>query len=477
MDMRLQVYGLMPAVAIVAAGPVDEVNNGTELFARLYILHTGAVVADLNCGTTRYAPIDQHSSRHAAATVLCKLSADQWDAISALSDELGVCLVRNAIDAFCDVAAIVPVGVPPRYPKFPMAWADRYVDSYNVSAPRTRAEIQDENDYASGKGRIAMCVPGVRGDLYARSVDFFLRYYRKMGVDTVKMYMHSPGSTFARIVESIASEQQFGARAKNSVKNYPRLVILPWCVQLGASYGCTRGQPVARQPGGFEFVGTNHGQLLAHQDCLYRSIGTFRWVLFVDLDEYVVPMRPGLLSLGDLINQSAKMHQGVAAAELLLRSAFFEFCSPTSSGNASVPLAPEISPSRLSALPMTALSAARVSLIYPNGLRTKYMCNPHACDRVGVHADYLKLCDRTEHLGALPRWPTSCKTYVVSEKDAFINHIRADGRPPQAREHILYAQSRPKTGLHTPLQCHLVPGVIDQDWSMTNFVVKVLDIV
>lgn len=81
--------------------------------------------------------------------------------------------------------------------------------------------------------------------------------------------MHSPGSQFAKIVETIAYDQELG-----TAKDYPRLVFLPWCVQPGASDKCRRVQHVATQPGYFGFVGTNHCQLLVHQDCLFRTIGT-----------------------------------------------------------------------------------------------------------------------------------------------------------------------------------------------------------
>ncbi|ESO93255.1 hypothetical protein LOTGIDRAFT_67021, partial [Lottia gigantea] len=32
-----------------------------------------------------------------------------------------------------------------------------------------------------------------------------------------------------------------------------------------------------------------HGQLIAHNDCLYRTMGTIKHVLFNDIDEFVIP--------------------------------------------------------------------------------------------------------------------------------------------------------------------------------------------
>lgn len=463
--MRPQVYGEPPAVSIVAAGPIEEVRLGSTWYARLFVLRTGAVITGLNCGITKNNPMDQHSSQHGDATVICKLAIQQWRDLRSMADELGVCMIRNRDDAFCDISSIIPVGVPPRYPKFPLPWADRYVSN---DASRTKSVIHKELDYLAGKGRIAMCVPGVRGDAYATSLEFFLKYYRKMGVDTVNMYMHSPGNTFARIAESIAAQQ-----ATASKTDMPQLVLLPWCVQLGATYACKKGRHVSPLSGYSDFVGTNHGQLLAHQDCLYRSIGAFRWVLFVDLDEYIVPRRADLFSLQDLVRESAKQNKGIAAAELLIRTAFFEKCLPSSSGNVTVPLSPLIDHNKLSSLPRPALAGARVSHVYPERIRTKYVCSPYECDRAGVHFDASKLNHRKEFAGKVPHWPISGKTQVLSTRDAIIHHIRADGRAASERETIsTRTKYQNDYGLDAIPLCGSVKGLQEQDWCMTNFAVS-----
>lgn len=452
MDLRAQVYGQLPAIAIVAAGPVKEVAAGRKWRARLYIMSTGAVVTDLDCGLTKYEPANQHSSKHAAATVFCRTSALEWQTIKSTSEELGVCMLRDH-RAFCDVASIVPVGIPPRYPKFPLSWADHYIEDAD-HAPST-AEIQRRSDHLAGKGRIAMCVPGVRGDHNVHSLRFYLEYYRKLGVHTANMYMHSPGSKFARSVEAIVSAQ----KTKIAATDVPRLVLWPWCVQLGASYGCRPGQPVAPLPGYFDFVGTNHGQLLASQDCLFRSIGVSRWVLFVDLDEYVVPNIAAPFALHDLARESALRNKGVAAAQLIIRSAFYENCLPSlSSDNASVPLLPSVDTSTLTDWPRPAWAAARVSKVYPARVRSKYMCNPLDCDRVGVHYQRSTVRDRPEFTGQSPYWPASNKTDSIDESVAMIHHVRV----------------RDRFGQVAAPACRAVAGLHEEDWGMTNFVMGVL---
>lgn len=271
-DMRPQAYGDTPAVTIVTGGPVAEVRAGANWFARLFILRSGAFVTSLECDRTKYAPPDQHTSIHAAAAVVCKTSG-YWQRLQSISDDLGVCIVRSP-KKFCDIASIVPVGKPPLYPKYPLPWAQSYLDS---DGRRTNQQDEAEKDYHVGKGRIAACVPGVITDQYAPTLRFWLKYYREMGVDTAHIYMHSPGYEFERIAEAIVAEQAAGRS-----RHLARLVLLPWCMQLGASYRCRKGQPTIPLSGYDEFVASNHGQILAHQDCLFRSLGTFRWAVFVD---------------------------------------------------------------------------------------------------------------------------------------------------------------------------------------------------
>lgn len=448
MDMRPQAYADSAALTIVTGGPVAEVQAGATWFARLFILKSGAVITELSCDRTKYVPVDQHTSIHAAAAVICKTSS-KWHAIQSISEDLGVCIIRSP-RAFCDVSSIVPVGKPPRYPKYPMAWADSYFD-VTVSR-RIDEDVRAETEYLAGKGRIAVCVPGVRGDQYTSTLPFFLEYYRELGVDAVHLYMHSPGHEFARIAETIVAKQ-----AEGSLGHLARLILLPWCMQLGASYRCNPDHPTIPLSGYDEFVGSNHGQILAHQDCLFRTMGAFRWALFVDLDEYIFPRRPDLLDLHHLTRASAD--HGVAPVELSMHMAKYESCLPSPiDSNVSIALSTAIDPSKLRQLPRPAWSAARVTHIWDRNWFPKFLCDPMRCDRMAIHRADTNFCDR--YPGQTAKWATDCtKRQYVSSELALVHHTRA------------FDRMRKMSSPH----CDQVSGVHEVDWSFTNFVMSRLE--
>jgi len=448
-DIRPLAYGDSPAITIIAGGPIKDVTSGTTWHARLFILHTGAFITLLQCEPTRYAPLNQRASIHASADVICKM-ASKWNSLQSLTDELGVCIVRSP-QAFCDVASIVPVGVPPRYPNYPYSWADSYLCA-NATSGCKHGEVDAEKQYFAGNGRISLCVPGVRGDRYARTLRFFLEFYMQLGVDTAHIYMHSPGHEFARIAETIVAEQASGTST-----HLARLILLPWCMQLGASYRCGQG-PTIPLPEADGFVGQYFGQLLAHQDCLYRSMGTFRWAVFVDLDEYIFPRRPNLRNLRALVRDDALSHDGVAAAELSIHMALYESCMPSPTDhNVIIPPSPAIEIHTLKHLPRPAWSAARVSNARSREWFPKFICDPMRCDRMAIHRAHSYFCER--YPGRKPEWDIECnKRHYVPEELAIIHHTRAFARNRQA----LFPS------------CAEVDGVHEVDWSFTNFVVTSL---
>jgi hypothetical protein len=447
MDMRPQSHGLSPDVAIVSAGPYFEVRAGATWFARIFFLRTTSIVVELKCDTTLFSDTDiwgNVTGYKRAVTIVNCPTARAWENLMEITDELGVCLVHS-LDKSCDVVSIVPIGIPPLYPKPHLPLSH---DS------QIRGEINAVDDYLKGKGAIAMCVSGVRGDLYANSFTFFLKYYGKLGVDTVHMYMHSPGNEFTKLVDSIISHQGSG-----SLRDFPRLIVLPWCMQRGASYGCRRGHPIKPIPLSemHDFAGTNWGQLLAQQDCLFRSMGEYRWVLFADLDEYMLPRIPELRNLQDIIQRSINKAQNLAPAEIAFHTAFYESCLPSASDNGSVPLLPDINVGQFSTLPKPAWSPARVSTVYPIKTKAKYMCDPLACDRVGVHYVISKVCDRYKNTTKQARWPASCKKGVVTQDDAINHHVRV----------------RNRNGSEDFTTCNVLYGVHELDWGMTNFASEV----
>jgi hypothetical protein len=411
MDMRPQSFGALPSLTFLSAGPTEDVKTRRSMFTRVFLRSNGAFVVLLECSTTGFERRHHHDTQHAVTTVICS-TGSSWHVFKRLADEpLSACFVLDS-ESFCDHASAVPIGTPPNYP-----------------GPLLPQE------------KIALCVPGVRGDLYSESFRFFTQYYRSLGVDTMYIYMARPGYEIATEIENAAA------------KGEPEIVILPWCMQRGASYKCPPGQPIINSTRWFGFAGTNFAQLLAHQDCLYRSIGAFRWVVFVDLDEYIVPTTSKIRNLHDIATASYETGDD-PPAEIVIRSAFYASCLPDLRDNSSVPLSPEIDLTTLEALPTILWSAARVSEIFPkSAYRSKYMCDPLRCDRLGVHYTFTMFCQRYSNVTM-----STCKSNEAPIATARVHHARVRPRNPNV--------SAPR--------CSDIKGTQDIDWTMTNRAIDII---
>jgi hypothetical protein len=80
----------------------------------------------------------------------------------------------------------------------------------------------------------------------------------------------------------------------------------------------------------------NHGQLLAINDCMYRTMNTFQFVAFNDVDEYIVPVSQYLnwssvISLADSTNVMTSLYQSPYAYSF--QSAFFDPMASTDSAS------------------------------------------------------------------------------------------------------------------------------------------------
>jgi Glycosyltransferase family 92 len=453
MDTRPLLYDHAPSIALVAAGPVEEVKRGKHWHARIFTVISGGLVATLSCETTQYDPIDQHTSQHAAATVFCP-TEHAWEELKLISEDLGVCLVSSA-DSFCEFESVVPIGIPPQYPMHPLSKSSGY--RHDENAIVQSVAHQGKTRHYTGKGKIAVCVPMIRGDLYVESFTFFLRYYKKLGVDTVFLYMSRPGNKMSQAAAKITLDQSRRGNSKKGHDTWPRLIVLPWCMQLGDSYGCRRGQPRILSAEFFDFAGSNHGQLLLHQDCLFRTIGEFRWTLFVDLDEFVQLNVPKMLNLHDLIAFEIQKNQGVAPTELSFRSAFFENCLPTAGENASVNLLSKLERKDFLALPRPAWTPARVSEVFPKYSRSKFISDPITSNRAGIHFIASFYCDKYKG-DVRPHLKFNCSHVLVPDDIAILHHARVI----------------PRTALDSPYTaCSAVPGVVEIDWNLTNFLAKI----
>jgi hypothetical protein len=142
MDMRPQRFGALPSVTFMSTGPAEDVKTRRPMFARVFLRRSGAFLVLLECSTTGFDGAHHHDTQHAVTSVLCS-TGNSWHVFKRLADEpLGACLVHDS-DSFCDHASVVPIGTPPNDP-----------------GPLLEGE------------KIALCVPGVRGDLCSNSFRF-----------------------------------------------------------------------------------------------------------------------------------------------------------------------------------------------------------------------------------------------------------------------------------------------------------------
>lgn len=126
-----------------------------------------------------------------------------------------------------------------------------------------KAEEEEERDpsaAAAAADRFAVCVPPLFGRISEKTFTDFIELTRILGADHLYFYVPHP----------------VPPELRSAVDRYVRLGVVtavPWTVpvpETGVWYS---------------------GQLLAINDCLYRSMHAFQYVAFNDLDEFVVPHR------------------------------------------------------------------------------------------------------------------------------------------------------------------------------------------
>jgi hypothetical protein len=195
---------------------------------------------------------------------------------------------------------------------------------------------------------------------------------------------------------------------------------------------------------------------------LNRIVYFDRWVptagsYLLTPDEYILPRVSELRNFHDIIKRAIDKAKNLAPAEIAFHTAFYESCLPFASDNGSVPLSPDINEGQFPTLPKPAWSPARVSTVYPMQTKAKYMCDPLACDRVGVHYVISKVCERYKNTTKQARWPASCNKGVVMQDDAINHHVQVKNR----------------NGSEDFTTCNNLHGVRGLDWGMTNFASEV----
>lgn len=188
-------------------------------------------------------------------------------------------------------------------------------------------------DPESSKYKFGVCVPPLFGNIQKETLVEFIELTRLLGAEHFIFYdYHILSSDFHRVLEYYSKKDI--------------VTVIPWKLP-----------PVVTEP-----LIWYHGQLIAHNDCLYRSMSLLNILGIMDMDEFVIP-RNDTLSWKQVI---LPMLVGNVVG-LSFPSAFF---NPSYGTDGYAKL-------------ITAGSLTRTKQL--SKVRTKVMVKPHEIFEVGIH--------------------------------------------------------------------------------------------
>ncbi|XP_060563848.1 beta-1,4-galactosyltransferase galt-1-like [Ruditapes philippinarum] len=124
------------------------------------------------------------------------------------------------------------------------------------------------------KLNFGVCVPPLYGEIKAKSLIEFIEFNRVLGAEIFILYIENSIDNLSMEVRSV-------------IRYYERqnvIIFHPW-----------------RLPFTSESI-WYHGQSLAINDCLYRNMDDFKYLVFIDLDEFIIPQNE-LITWTDVINR------------------------------------------------------------------------------------------------------------------------------------------------------------------------------
>lgn len=170
----------------------------------------------------------------------------------------------------------------------------------------------------------------------------FIEVNEMFGADHFIFYNHSIGESLTPLLRTYIDEG--------------KLTLLDWHIPIEIAQGPTNQIHY-------------FGQLAALNDCVYRARTTSKYVVLLDLDEFITPMEYNTwLELLNNINQTSKY------ASFQIRNVFFPKQLPKSRHRMTVI-------ERLQTLSLT----KREKRIWPHHIRSKYIADPNKLVIAGVH--------------------------------------------------------------------------------------------
>lgn len=180
-------------------------------------------------------------------------------------------------------------------------------DVNNVkNQPQTQLKLSEANDTQEMPGmKLGVCVPPLYGNSSLSKVVNFIEMCRLLGADNIFLYIHDIPN------DSLSFLQNYTSLAPEV------LTLMAW--DLPIAHKKTPASETSQ-------IIWNHGQLLAIQHCLYANMANFDWLLFIDIDEMLIPQTAetwqAMLSQVEARFHSQFPHKPLAG--ISFQSAFFQ---------------------------------------------------------------------------------------------------------------------------------------------------------
>lgn len=234
----------------------------------------------------------------------------------------------------------------------------------NASNLFTWNENKNSKEFLSAvPERIGLCVKPLHFN-YDQAVYLleFLELNSILGITHATFYNHTIGSKAMCILQSYqdGTRDNILRRTINEFVPLPMTInILPWTLKM-------ESQKEIRTEGLFA----------ALNDCLYRNMYSYSHVLFIDLDEFIVPRQNRTLT--ELIQWLSKPSYRQNAGALSFQNAFFYLQFPDDA------LVAESTDPLVRAL-LTQRKTQRRKKLHPQKQRSKYIAKPEAVIEAGNH--------------------------------------------------------------------------------------------